>query len=441
MTIQWIAGDTFTCESTDTKPTNVPTHTKAVENNTDDIYRFNGTTWVLFIANDKTETLTNKTISGSANTVTVDVVNHYSWLVYKAGSNFKAKSGYTGAVPAGAISTSLDTVLAYVKANFIQSGEDTTGLGGILQFQKGTYPITSTSGLVLDDNWGNSVGGLIVQGTRNGTVLQFTPASAATNGITIEKTRDAHLRDLAIEINNNVVNAIKIEAITADTLGTTLKGLRILNATTAPPSVFAGQTGILLQTDNNTPIKALHNTVFDDIYIRGLDTAIDAKTLSTANKNTSFLNMTNIKLWKVTNGININDYSHSNRIAGVQHQDVGGIANYTISLGHQSDYCQVSDIQTDALTKTGAAAVILNGDARFNKVQNVINTGGTGVLDFSGNSLNEIINVSGIGVPNIHGRSRSGMLAGNSISTWGWLFCCHRFICCCWHRAGCGNPL
>ena len=48
MAIQWISGDTFTCLSADTKPTLVPTDTKAIETNTDDVYRFNGTSWVLF---------------------------------------------------------------------------------------------------------------------------------------------------------------------------------------------------------------------------------------------------------------------------------------------------------------------------------------------------------------------------------------------------------
>ena len=78
MTIQWISGDTFTCLAADTKPTLVPTDTKAIETNTDDVYRFNGTSWVLFSANDKTETLTNKSISGATNTLSAIPVNSIS---------------------------------------------------------------------------------------------------------------------------------------------------------------------------------------------------------------------------------------------------------------------------------------------------------------------------------------------------------------------------
>lgn len=47
MAIQWMAGDAFTCLSTDTKPTLVPAQTKAIETDTDDTYKFNGTSWAL----------------------------------------------------------------------------------------------------------------------------------------------------------------------------------------------------------------------------------------------------------------------------------------------------------------------------------------------------------------------------------------------------------
>ena len=78
MAIQWIAGDTFTCVSGDTKPTLVPAETKAIETNTDDVYRFNGTSWVLFAANDKTETLTNKTIGDKVTFAKVSVPSDQS---------------------------------------------------------------------------------------------------------------------------------------------------------------------------------------------------------------------------------------------------------------------------------------------------------------------------------------------------------------------------
>ena len=74
------------CDAADfaSLPTNVPTHTKAFINNTDDVFRFNGTSWVLYIANDKTETLTNKTISGASNTLSAIPVNSISTFAVSA---------------------------------------------------------------------------------------------------------------------------------------------------------------------------------------------------------------------------------------------------------------------------------------------------------------------------------------------------------------------
>jgi hypothetical protein len=110
MTIQWISGDTFTCVSTDTKPTLVPTDTKAIETNTDDVYRFNGTSWVLFSANDKTETLTNKSISGATNTLSAIPVNSLS--------NFSIASPLT------------NQIIQYNGANWVNATSSGGGSGG-----------------------------------------------------------------------------------------------------------------------------------------------------------------------------------------------------------------------------------------------------------------------------------------------------------------------
>ena len=78
MAVTWVGRDIY-CAAADVASltTNVPANTKAYVDN-DDVYRFNGTSWVLFAANDKTETLTGKTISGSSNTLTSIPVNSLS---------------------------------------------------------------------------------------------------------------------------------------------------------------------------------------------------------------------------------------------------------------------------------------------------------------------------------------------------------------------------
>ncbi len=111
MAIQWMAGDSFTCLSTDTKPTLVPANTKAVETDTDDTYKFNGTSWALFsgaggLTATSTTTLTNKTISNDSNTF--PYVGAYNAIIYKSGTVFKSKKG-DGTLLAS--STTLDTVV------------------------------------------------------------------------------------------------------------------------------------------------------------------------------------------------------------------------------------------------------------------------------------------------------------------------------------------
>ena len=144
MAIQWIAGDTFTCVSGDTKPTLVPTDTKAIETNTDDVYRFNGTSWVLFSANDKTETLTNKTFSGSVNTISnipvsaIDAQNAYSYIVYKEGSTYYAKSkSHTNLSNADFVTLIQAAIYA------LSTGAGNTG-GGKIFLKKGLYPQSTT---------------------------------------------------------------------------------------------------------------------------------------------------------------------------------------------------------------------------------------------------------------------------------------------------------
>ena len=137
MAIQWISGDTFTCLSGDTKPTLVPTDTKAIETNTDDVYRFNGTSWVLFVANDKTETLTNKTISGASNTFSAIPSTAMASAaggrtkVYKVGATYYAEKHDGTAISS---SGTLETVL-----------QAALNLGGLVTvLQDGNFDFTAT---------------------------------------------------------------------------------------------------------------------------------------------------------------------------------------------------------------------------------------------------------------------------------------------------------
>ena len=140
MTIQWISGDSFTCVSTDTKPVLVPVDTKAIETNTEDIWRFNGTSWVLFSANDKTESLTNKTIDFDLNTIANKF--NVSYVVYKSGAVYKARDMVAGTT------LSSDSNPAVVLQAAITPGKDVYISGGDYTFPAGftsiSFPSSST---------------------------------------------------------------------------------------------------------------------------------------------------------------------------------------------------------------------------------------------------------------------------------------------------------
>jgi hypothetical protein len=89
----------------DTKPTNAATNAEIWVTDTDDIYRYNGTSWVLLVANDKTETLTNKTISGTANTLT----NISASAITGNYTGLSTDTKPTTAVPANSQFTETDT--------------------------------------------------------------------------------------------------------------------------------------------------------------------------------------------------------------------------------------------------------------------------------------------------------------------------------------------
>jgi hypothetical protein len=84
MVVKYLGDGKYMALAVDTKPTNAATNAEIWITDTDDIYRYNGTSWVLLVANDKTETLTNKTISGAANTLSNIPVNSISTFAVSA---------------------------------------------------------------------------------------------------------------------------------------------------------------------------------------------------------------------------------------------------------------------------------------------------------------------------------------------------------------------
>lgn len=114
MAVEWKGANFLTCLSTDTKPlaTLVPLNTRAYETNTDDIYRSDGTSWVALIANDKTETVTNKTFDHISNASPHIGSANYTVLydnLISGTSKYRLRNNQTGVIDAQG--TTLDAVV------------------------------------------------------------------------------------------------------------------------------------------------------------------------------------------------------------------------------------------------------------------------------------------------------------------------------------------
>jgi hypothetical protein len=127
MAVKYLGDGKYMALAADTKPTNAATNAEIWVTDTDDIYRYNGTSWVLLVANDKTETLTNKTISAANNTITIPDSGPARWFIYRIGTTstgpYKALNKKTGEVEYSG--SSLDAVLDPVLTD-IEAGDSGT---------------------------------------------------------------------------------------------------------------------------------------------------------------------------------------------------------------------------------------------------------------------------------------------------------------------------
>ena len=136
MTVKHKGNQEYEGLSTDTKPVASDTAVNATfaETDTGKLYRNNGTTWVLFSANDKTEAVTNKTIDQDLNTIKTLPGPPYKYVILKVGTTYKCKDIATGLYPS--TSATFNTVLQYALDN------STMAAVGIMP---GSYTFTSAT--------------------------------------------------------------------------------------------------------------------------------------------------------------------------------------------------------------------------------------------------------------------------------------------------------
>jgi hypothetical protein len=120
MTIKYLAGNVITGLSSDTKPTNVVSPSYFYETDTHDDFVYNGSSWVKWIADDKTEILQNKTIFAKDQTSIVGILQQPS--IKRHGNAWNVGGGLiVNGVWASAIESGTRTVSALDSTNGIYS--------------------------------------------------------------------------------------------------------------------------------------------------------------------------------------------------------------------------------------------------------------------------------------------------------------------------------
>ena len=394
MAIKRKAGGRITGLSADAKPTAAaePVNTIFQETDTHDEYINTGSAWV-----------PRASAKGAA----------YTWLIYKTGSTYKAKNGFTGTVPSGASSTSMDTLWSWLKANYVQTGEE---IGrGLIQFYKGTYTFTATGGAAtIDSAWGTDTGtGPHVRGQRRDTHLIFTPSAATDSALTIDNQTDSGFQDLDIAINSNVTNAIKVSTSTPGdgSARTILENLKIRRSESDGPFV-TGQRGIYLSTPTGGTSGNVFFTTLRRIYARFMETGIELAGTVGLN-NTHAVNIDDCGMWGCVKAINMGDRCSQNFVGNILVQDIGATMDYAVRLGVNSNYTQVYKIGVDGAAKSGSAIVLLEDGANYNKIDGLVSSGAqVAIRDYSGQSYNEFSNITTINGPTY--RQKEGRWLGGS---------------------------
>lgn len=386
----------------DTKPTNAVQQAIAIELDTRKTYYYQSGTW--------TEQ------AGGAGAAT-DPQAPYTWLIYKAGSNYKAKNGYLGTVPI--TDDSMDDIWAYLRANFNLAGEQThllseggsnSGAGGSIVFGRGVF--TFTNEMLVDPTMtGGARAPAIYAQSKGGTTLRFIASAPLTSAIHIKSMVEPVLKDLDIWVNdsNVITNIIHVDAMTAASAGGLFENIRIFKTINNPlypgtesnpyklnyfptPLPPTGQRAFYLQQGGDNSTNTMHFAEFKKILIKDTDIGFESVGIG----NNSFMKFDGIYLWHCKQGFKGDSEFKQSFLTNFIYQagQAGAYGDYCISLSGPSN-C-ISNVTTDVI-EPPYATVILQPGATQNRISNIVNSGlAPDILDLSGNITNmyEVCNTS-----------------------------------------------
>ena len=338
-------------------------------------------------------TLTNKSIGTDANTL---APTSYASLytIYIAGTTVKVRNNVTGVIDYTADNT-VNAVTAINSAinniqNITNAGLDSTYAGSIF-LADGKYKCTTTINIQISSS---ARYGIRIKGAGPGTILDFQPSSALTNGILFDNTAESGIEHLRIQANANLSNYIKIQG--SDWTNQWMASRGYINDLYFEGTNFRGSfattgaIGILNeQTTDGTP----YFWHILNCHFLNLTTAVQA---SGANATSLYLNNIGI-LWCVY-GIDLGGGQHF--VSNVYAQGSTGTGQYAIRLRGGATPCTgsfINNVQAEMLLSSPAVcqAVLIDSGAAGNTITNIQNAGADNVtrfvvVDNSGNYSNYI---------------------------------------------------
>lgn len=338
----------------------------------------------------------------------------YTWLIYKSGSDYKAKDGFDGSVPVS--NSNLNTVWDYVKVHFNDSGAPDVSRGGSIVFSRGIFEFT-TMPSSIDSTWDDN-GFFQVSGQGNGsTRILFQPGSSQDHIFEVKDKGFCSIRNLNLIANANVANIIKINMPNAF-IGGSFNFLTdlFINKTDSVNSEN-DQHGITLFSGTGTSDTFF--TTMANIYTRFIDHGIEIQGAAAPTaQNNNGQSLQNITCWFAHKAITLGQRTLLCNINDVKHQCNSTHGDYTVGILEGALYNNVSNIWSDTMTKAGSSTILIKANAKYNAINNVTNNSGAPLCDNSGNITNRYTNIIGFGTPNNRGRARIGKWqAGSEITS------------------------
>lgn len=302
----------------------------------------------------------------------------------KVRNNATSAIDYTADNTVNAV-TAINSAINNIK-NITNAGIDST-YGARINIAAGVYKCT-TNLLVSEASGSANREGIALVGEGPGTVLNFVPSGALTDGVKI-LDKLGQIEDMRIVGNTNVTNLLTITSTTpVDSYWQGSRGK--INKVwfegaryTTDFAYTAGQVGILINgPDGVTPTTPYEWRITNCDFV-SLDIGVKATGI---NSTSTFQDNNSFQVCNV--GVDIDSAQHTVTNVIFQGESIAGSS--AIRLRSGALYNTIDNIITEMKLSTACQAVLLDSGAAHNMITNVLNSQatGTGITDNSASDTN-----------------------------------------------------